>query len=81
MITFAVSPYNPFPASLAAFAQKAVGPFSFIALIGEWRHRETYFERRGNFTGHRLPCIVLAEDFSVLDLNYWPSGKPKALRA
>ncbi len=49
---------------LRTFAHQAHGPFSFLdAANGRTLISCTAFFRVGNFTGHRLLCSVLAEDF------------------
>ena len=46
------------------FAATAIGPFSFIERSHTMRQfRATAFWRVANFTGHRILCVVLAEDY------------------
>ncbi len=48
------------------FAAKASGPFSFIEMSHAMcRFKSTAFWRVANFTGHRILCVVLAEDYTA----------------
>lgn len=64
-----MTPFDTFnrPHAFARFFYSAVGPFSFMDTS---RNRTpfacTYFTRVGNFTGHKLPCVVLAEDYEMV---------------
>lgn len=51
-----------FEREIAAIARDASGPFSFVEESGL---KATYFTRRSRFSGRVIPCVVLAEDYSV----------------